>query len=148
MSLKEKIRQDMISATKSRDLVALSTLRLLLSTVKNREIELRQDADDSEVLRIIQSSIKQRKDAAELFDKGGRDDLVVKENREIDILEAYLPPKMDRDALVSLIGEVIADVGAQGVKDMGKVMKSVVPRVAGRAEGKEISELVREILSK
>jgi uncharacterized protein YqeY len=148
MSLKEKLKQDMVSATKSRDLVALSTLRLLLSSVKYREIELREEADDGEILKIIGTNIKQRKESVELYKKGGREDLAEKESREIEVLKAYLPPKLDRDELVSLIKEVISDVGAQGIQDMGKVMKDVMPRVAGRAEGKEVSDLVRDILSK
>ena len=148
MSLKEKIRQDMVSATKSRDLVALSTLRMLLASVKNREIELREEADDAEVMKIIATSIKQRKESVELYDKGGRSDLVEKETREKELLETYLPPQMNREDLVSLIEEVISEVGALGVSDIGKVMKDLMPRVTGRADGKEVSDLVREILSK
>jgi uncharacterized protein YqeY len=148
MSLKEKIRQDMVSATKSRDLVALSTLRMLLASVKNREIELRKEADDAEVMKIIATSIKQRNESVELYDKGGRSDLVEKETREKEVLEAYLPPQMNREDLVSLIEEVISEVGALGVRDIGKVMKDLMPRVTGRADGKEVSDLVREILSK
>lgn len=148
MSLKEKIRQDMVSATKSRDLVALSTLRMLLASVKNREIELRKEADDAEVMKIIATSIKQRNESVELYDKGGRSDLVEKETREKEVLEAYLPPQMNREDLVSLIEEVISEVGALGVRDIGKVMKNLMPRVTGRADGKEVSDLVREILSK
>jgi uncharacterized protein YqeY len=148
MSLKEKIRQDMVSATKSRDLVALSTLRMLLASVKNREIELRKEADDAEVMKIIATSIKQRKESVELYDKGGRSDLVEKETREKEVLETYLPPQMNREDLVSLIEEVISEVGALGVSDIGKVMKDLMPRVTGRADGKEVSDLVREILSK
>lgn len=148
MSLKEKIRQDMVSATKSRDLVALSTLRMLLASVKNREIELRKEADDAEVMKIIATSIKQRNESVELYDKGGRSDLVEKETREKEVLEAYLPPQMNREDLVSLIEEVISEVGALGVSDIGKVMKDLMPRVTGRADGKKVSDLVREILSK
>lgn len=148
MSLKEKIRQDMVSATKSRDLVALSTLRMLLASVKNREIELLEEADDAEVMKIIATSIKQRKESVEFYDKGGRKDLVEKETREIEVLEAYLPPQMNREDLVSLIEEIISEVGALGVRDIGKVMKDLMPRVTGRADGKEVSDLVREILSK
>jgi uncharacterized protein YqeY len=148
MSLKEKIRQDMVSATKSRDLVALSTLRMLLASVKNREIELRKEADDAEVMKIIATSIKQRKESVELYDKGGRSDLVEKETREKEVLETYLPPQMNREDLVSLIEEVISEVGALGVSDIGKVMKDLMPRVTGRADGKKVSDLVREILSK
>lgn len=148
MSLKEKIRQDMVSATKSRDLVALSTLRMLLASLKNREIELLKEADDAEVMKIIATSIKQRKESVEFYDKGGRKDLVEKETREIEVLEAYLPPQMNREDLVSLIEEIISEVGALGVRDIGKVMKDLMPRVTGRADGKEVSDLVREILSK
>ncbi|NIS75990.1 MAG: GatB/YqeY domain-containing protein [Deltaproteobacteria bacterium] len=148
MSLKEKIRQDMVSATKSRDLVALSTLRMLLASLKNREIELLKEADDAEVMKIIATSIKQRKESVEFYDKGGRKDLVEKETREIEVLEAYLPPQMNREDLVSLIEEIISEVGALGVRDIGKVMKNLMPRVTGRADGKEVSDLVREILSK
>ncbi len=148
MSLKEKLRQDMVSATKSRDLVALSTLRLLLASVKNREIELREEAEDGEIVKIIATNIKQRKESIELYEKGGREDLAEREKKEIEVLEAYLPPQMDRDEIIALIKDVIADMGAQGMQDLGKVMKEIMPRVAGRAEGKEVSILVRDILSK
>lgn len=148
MSLKEKLRQDMVSATKSKDLVALSTLRLLLASIKNREIELRKEAEDGEIVKILATNIKQRKESIELYEKGGREDLAEREKKEIEVLEAYLPPQMDRDEIIALIKDVISDVGARGIQDLGKVMKDIMPRVAGRAEGKEVSNLVRDILSK
>ncbi|NIO17716.1 MAG: GatB/YqeY domain-containing protein [Deltaproteobacteria bacterium] len=148
MSLKERLKQDMVSATKSRDLVALSTLRLLLASVKNREIELREEAEDGEIVKIIATNIKQRKESIELYEKGGRQDLVEKEKKEIDVLETYLPPKMDRDEIIALIKDVIKDLEARGMQDLGRVMKDIMPRVAGRAEGKEVSDLVRDLLSK
>ncbi len=121
---------------------------MLLASLKNREIELLKEADDAEVMKIIATSIKQRKESVEFYDKGGRKDLVEKETREIEVLEAYLPPQMNREDLVSLIEEIISEVGALGVRDIGKVMKNLMPRVTGRADGKEVSDLVREILSK
>ncbi len=147
MALKEEIRNSMLSATKSRDLVALSTLRMLLAAIKNREIELRGEVDDTEVLKIISTMIKQRNEAVGMYEKGGREDLASKEREEITVLEEYLPPKIDTSELKTLVESVVSDMGASGMKDMGKVMKTVMPRLMGRAEGKEVSEVVKNILS-
>jgi uncharacterized protein YqeY len=147
MALKGEIRNSMISATKSRDLVALSTLRMLLAAIKNREIELRGEVDDTEVLKIISTMIKQRNEAVGMYEKGGREDLASKEREEITVLEEYLPPKIDTSELKTLVESVVADMGASGMKDMGKVMKTVMPRLTGRVEGKEVSEVVKNILS-
>ncbi|RMG59390.1 MAG: GatB/YqeY domain-containing protein [Deltaproteobacteria bacterium] len=147
MSLLEKIREDMKSATKSRDLVALSALRMALSALKNREIELRKELDDAEVVRVISSLIKQRKESIELYEKGEREDLAEKERKEIEVLQKYLPPELSREELEKIVRETISEVGAASVKEMGKVMKAVMPKVAGRADGKVVSEMVRSILS-
>lgn len=147
MGLLEKIREDMKSATKSRDLVALSALRMALSALKNREIELRKELDDAEVVRVISSLIKQRKESIELYEKGEREDLAEKERKEIEVLQKYLPPELSREELEKIVRETISEVGAASVKEMGKVMKAVMPKVAGRADGKVVSEMVRSILS-
>ncbi len=148
MALKDEIRTSMISATKSRDLVALSTLRMLLASIQNREIDRRGEIDDSEVLRIVSTLIKQRKEAIDLYRKGSREDLAEKESAEIVILEKYLPKQMGREEIIGEITSVLGETGASGMKDMGKVMKVLMPRVTGKADGKEVSDLVKDILEK
>ncbi len=147
MSLLEKIREDMKSATKSRDLVALSALRMAVSAIKNRQIELGKELDDGEVVKVISSLIKQRKESIELYEKGGREELADKERKEIEVLKAYLPPELTSEELEKLVKDTIAEVGAVSAKEMGKVMKALMPKVAGRADGKVVSDLVRKMLS-
>ena len=146
MGLKEKIMADMKEAMKAKDTAKVSTLRLLLSEIKNREIDKRGELADDEVIAVIQKAVKQRKESIEQYEKAGRSELVEKEKRELEILESYLPQPLTEEELDALIDETIKEVGATSVKDMGKVMKAIMPKVRGRADGKLVDQKVREKL--
>lgn len=147
MALKDRLIEEMKGAMKARDDLRLSTIRLVRSEVKNREIELKRELDDHGICEVIVSLVKQRRDSIRLFQEGGRVDLVEKEEKELALLCEYLPPLLDRAELYELVAKVIAECGAQGSKDMGKVMKALAPHVAGRADGKAVAEVVREKLA-
>ena len=147
MSLKDKISDDLKQALKEGDDVRKRTLRLLLAAVHNAEIEKGGPLDDSGALAVIAKQAKQRRESAEEFRKGGRQDLVEREEAEAAVLQAYLPSAMSREEIAAAARKVIAEVGAQGPRDVGKVMPVLVKQLAGRAEGSEISAVVREILA-
>jgi uncharacterized protein YqeY len=147
MTLRDRLTDEMKSAMKSRDELKLSAIRLIRSAVKNKEIEAKHELDDQGITEVISTLVKQRRESIRLFGEAGRDDLVQKEEAELQTLLAFLPQQMSRDEIVSLVNSVIAECGAQGPKDMGKVMKAIQPRVAGRADGKAVSDLVREALA-
>jgi len=136
----------MKGAMKSRDDLRLSTIRLIRSAIKNREIELRREFEDSEIIEVIASMIKQRRESIRLFIQGGRTDLVEKEEKELAMLLEFLPPQLERAELEDLVLKTIAECGAQGSKDLGKVMKALTSQVSGRADGKLVAEVVREKL--
>lgn len=147
MSLKDKISDDLKQALKEGDDVRKRTLRLLLAAVHNAEIEKGGPLDDSGALAVIAKQAKQRRESAEEFRKGGRQDLVEREEAEEAVLQTYLPAAMSREEMVAAARKVIAEVGAQGPRDVGKVMPVLVKQLAGRAEGGEISAVVRELLA-
>ena len=147
MSLREQLTDEMKGAMKSRDELRLSTIRMIRATVKNREIELKHELDDGGICEVIASLVKQRRESIRLFAQGGRDDLVEKEEKELAALLGFLPPQLERAELEELVTKVIAECDAHDAKDMGKVMKALASQVAGRADGKVVSELVREKLS-
>jgi len=146
MGLREQIDADIKAAMKSGAKEKVSALRMLSAALKNRQIEKRAPLLDSEVLDTVRALIKQRKDSIEQFAKGGRQDLVDKETAEVVVLEVYLPQQLGREEVEKLVREAIAQTGAQGAKDMGKVMKALVPLLAGRADNKLVSELVKSSL--
>ena len=146
MGLKEKIMQDMKEAMKAKDTAKVSTLRLLISEIKNKEIDKRGELTDDEILAVIQKAVKQRKESIEQYEKAGRSDLVEKEKKELEILEAYLPQPLSEEELEAIIDEAIKEAQATSVKDMGKVMKIVMPKVRGRADDKIVNQKVREKL--
>ena len=146
MELKQKIEADTKAAMKARAAEKVSTLRMLSAALKNKEIDKRRPLTDDEVIETIRSLIKQRRDSVEQFAKGGRQDLVDKETAEIAVLEAYLPQQLSREELDVLVREAVAETGAQGAKDMGKVMKAVAAKAANRADNKLLSELVKQAL--
>lgn len=127
--------------------MTLSTLRLLSSALHNEEIKEHRDLTSEEILNVISKLCKQRQEAIEQFQKGGRADLVEREEAELKILRRYLPEALSEQEIRALIRNSIEEVGAKGIQDMGKVMKQVVPKVTGRAEGKRVSELAKEMLS-
>ncbi len=145
--LKSQLSDDLKTALRSGDKLRLSVLRLLTALIKNREVEKRGPLTDAEVLQAIIASCKQRQDSIEQFRQGGRADLVEKESAELSILQSYLPTPLTGDELRALIRQTVQDVQASSPKDMGKVMAALMPKVTGRADGKAVSALVREMLA-
>ena len=147
--LEGKIFNDYKEAMKNKDTVKSSTLSFLRAEVINVAIEKKKKAlDDNEVITVIKKQTKQRQDSIEQFQKGNRLDLADKETKELEILKSYLPPELPAEEIKKIIEEAIALTGAQDMKDMGKVMKEVTAKIAGRADSKLVSDLVRERLSK
>lgn len=148
MSLKEKLTADMKEAMKAREegRQRLGVIRLVRGAIRQQEIDGLRELDDEAVLSVISKEVKQRRDAIEEFQKGGRDDLVRQNEAEIAILMEYLPQQMTEDEVRSAVQEAIAATGASTPKDMGKVMKELMPKVKGRADGKLVNQIVRERL--
>jgi uncharacterized protein YqeY len=147
MTLNEKIGAEITTAMKAKDATRLSALRMLKAAVMNKGVEKNRDLEDGEILQVVASLVKQRKDSVEQFEKAGRTDLVAKETAEIAILQEYLPPAASQDDIDAAVAAAIAESGATSVKDMGKVMKAVMPKLAGRnADGKAVNEAVRRAL--
>lgn len=147
MSIKDRLKADMISAMKSKEKDRLECIRFIQSAVKKQEIDTRKDLDDSAVTAILMNLAKQRKDSIDQFRKGGREDLASKEEAELKILQAYLPEQMSSDELGQIVESAIKETGATGMKEMGAVIKAVMAKAAGRAEGSTISEMVKRKLS-
>ena len=147
MSLHDRLSEDLKSAMKSRDQLRMDVIRMIKAAVQYKEVELKQDLDDAGMSRIMTTLIKQRKEAAEQFEKGNRQDLAERERLEISIIEGYLPAALSSEELADLVQTVIKDSGATSLKDMGQVMKAVMARLAGQAvDGKVVSDLVKAAL--
>jgi len=147
MSLNEQIGTDIAAAMKAKDAPRLSALRMLKAAVMNKSVEKGRDLDDAEVLQVVTSLVKQRRDSIEQFTKAGRTDLVDKESGEITVLEAYLPPAASAEEIDAAVSAAITETGASTVKDMGKVMKAVMPKLAGKhADGRTVNDAVRRRL--
>jgi uncharacterized protein YqeY len=148
MRLRDKISEDLIAAMKSKEAARLSVLRMMKAAVRNKEIDSRQELEDAQVLQVLISLIKQRKDSVEQFAKGGRQDLADKESAEIKVIETYLPAGLTDEEIATTITEVLVETGATSVKDMGKVMKACMARFSGRpVDGSKVSELVKAKLT-
>ena len=147
MGLKERIHEEMKKAAKERDSLALSALRMAVAAIKYREIEARGEIGDDVVAKLLGTMIKQRRESIELFVKGNRPELAEKERKEIAVLEAYLPKGLSPEEVLALAREAVAAVGAKSPADLGRVMKELMPKVAGRADGKVVNEAVRGLLS-
>ncbi len=146
MSLFDTIQSDMYAAMKSGDKHKTGTLRVALSTLKDKKIEKREDLTDVEAIKIIQNLVKQRKEAADIYKENGRNDLMENENSELEILNAYLPQMMSEDDLRILVQKVVEDTGASSLSDIGKVMPEVMKQSAGKADGKMAQSIVRDLL--
>jgi uncharacterized protein YqeY len=147
MGMNEKIAADITSAMRAKDAARLSALRMLKAAVMNKGVEKNRDLDEAEVLQVVASLVKQRKDSVEQFEKAGRTDLVAKETGEIAILQEYLPPAASAAEVEAAVAAAIAETSATSPKDMGKVMKAVMPKLAGKnADGKAVNEAVRRAL--
>jgi len=147
MSLCEQFRTDLTQAMKSGDRVRLSTLRLLTAAIKNRQIDKGGALDDAEALEVVRLATKQRREAIALARQYGREDIAQQEEQELAILEAYLPEQLSTDDLIQRIDAVIQELGATSDKDLGRVMRVVMPAVQGRADGATVNRLVRERLA-
>lgn len=144
----EKIERDLKNALKSKDQLRVSTLRLLKSAIGYLAIEKKDDLKDDDVISVIKKQVKQRKDSIEGFKKGNREDLAQKEHSELEILKVYLPEEITPEALSVIIDEAINETGASTSKDMGMVMKAVMAKTKGSADGKAVSSIVNEKLNK
>ncbi len=147
MGLKEQLDQDMKAAMRERAQLKLDTIRMLKSAIKYREIELMKPLDDGGIQAVIATEVKRRRDSVEQYKAGNRQDLADKEDAEIVILQAYQPQQLTPDEVRAKVDAAVKAVGAQGPKDMGAVMKALLPEVQGRADGKVVSELVKARLS-
>lgn len=145
--IKDRIREDMKTAMRSHDAASLSTIRLLLAAIKQREVDEQIDADDAIVLQVIAKMVKQRRDSVEQYVSGGRQDLADKEAAEIKVLEGYLPKGLSDEEVNAVIDAAIAEVGQTGMVAMGKVMGLVKAKVAGRADLGKVSALVKARLT-
>jgi uncharacterized protein YqeY len=147
MGLEERLVEEMKQAMKSSDKAKLSTIRMIRSAVKNKEIELRKPLDDDGIFRVIQGMVKKNEDSIEQFKAGGRMDLVEKETKEIETMKSYLPQPLSREEVLKIIDQTIEETKASSLKDLGKVMKSVMPKLGGKVDGALVNQLVKERLS-
>jgi uncharacterized protein len=147
MTLMERISADMTTAMRGRDQVRLMPLRMAKAALMNREVEKGRALDEAEAQQVVASLIKQRRDSVEQFTAGGRAELAARETAEIAVLEAYVPPPLDPAEVERAVDEAVRETGATAAKDMGRVMKAVMPRLAGRgADGRVVNEIVRRKL--
>ena len=147
MALKDSIQEALKRALKRQQRVEVSTLRLLLSEIKNAEIAQQKPAEDSKVLDVITKEVKRRRESIEAFKNGNRSDLVAQEEAELAILMSYLPEQMSRAEIIAAAQQVVDAVGAKGPSDKGKVMSQLMPQLKGKADGKEVNEIVSELLA-
>ncbi len=145
--IKDRIREDMKAAMRSHDAARLSTIRLLLAAIKQREIDEQIESTDDDVMAVIAKMVKQRRDSVEQYRAGGREDLAQTEQAEIDVLQAYLPQALTDEEIAAIIDEATAAVGLTGMAAMGKVMALVKPRVNGRADLGKVSALIKARLT-
>lgn len=146
MSLRDDIHKDIGAAMKAGDKDRLSTVRMLMSAIKYKEVDAHRPLTDEETIGVISSLVKQRQDSIEQFTKGNRLDLVEKESKELEVLRGYLPPQLSEAEVRDIIKKAVAETGAAGQKDMGKLMKAVMPQVKGKADGKLVNDIVKELL--
>jgi len=145
-ALKGKLSDDLRHALRAGDTVRRDTLRLLIAAVNNAEIAKQSALTDADILGVVAKEVKKHQESIDAFKKGNRADLVSKEEAEMAVLQGYLPEQMDHDEIIAAAQEVIAAVGAQGMGDKGKVMQQLMPRLKGKADGKEINDVVTELL--
>lgn len=146
MTLKDKLKEDLKSAMKEKDTIRKNVVQLIKAGVLQVEKDSKVTLDDDGVLDVIAKQLKQRRDSLPEYEKSGRDDLISQLKREMDILMEYLPPQLSHEELEAIVTQAVEETGAQSVKDMGKVMAAVMPKTKGRADGKEINRIARELL--
>ncbi|MFA6493280.1 MAG: GatB/YqeY domain-containing protein [Patescibacteria group bacterium] len=148
MSLLDQIEQDIISAMKEKQEIKVSTLRMLKSALKNKEIQNKEELSDENVIQVLQGQIKARKDSIEMYEKGGRAELAQKEEEEIEILKKYLPEQLSQEEIKIKVDQIIQEIGAQSIQDMGKVMGKASAEFKGKADMSEVSQIVKTSLTK
>ncbi len=148
MGLLQKLQNEMKIAMKNKDKERLSTIRMLISEIKKVQIDTKKELTDEEIIKILQKYAKQRKDAIEQYKKAGREDLVEKEMKELEIVQEFLPKQLSEEEIEKIVDETIKELNATSMKDMGKVMKAVMSKVSGRAEGAIVSQIVKNKLNK
>lgn len=147
MGFNEKINREMVLAAKAKDKIRLSAIRMIKTGVHNREIDLKRKMTESEFLQMLSSMVKQRKDSIDQFQKGGREDLVEQEEAELKVIQEFMPAQMSEEEIAVEIEKAVQEVGAVSIKDMGKVMKVLMPKLTGKADGKIVGDKVKERLS-
>ena len=147
MSLKTQLTEDMKTAMRAKDQVSLSTIRLINAAIKQFEVDERTEADDAKVISILTKMVKQRKDSAKIYTEAGRQDLADKENAEIEILNRYLPQMMSAEEIKTAVEAAVAETGASGIADMGKVMGVLKTRLAGKADMGEVNKILKAALT-
>lgn len=147
MSLKTQLTEDMKTAMRAKDQVSLSTIRLINAAIKQFEVDERTEADDAKVISILTKMVKQRKDSAKIYTEAGRQDLADKENAEIEILNRYLPQMMSAEEIQAAVAAAVAQTGASGMADMGKVMSVLKTSLAGKADMGEVNKILKAVLS-
>ncbi len=147
MTLKQQLQDDLKSAMRERDDVRKRTLRMALTEIRIKEVEVRGELTDADVLAVLQKEAKQRRETLAELDQVDRPELTASEQAELEILEEYLPQQLSREEIEDLARQVIVDVNAEGPRDMGQVMRTLMPQVKGRADGKLVNQVVRELLS-
>ncbi|MEE9552235.1 MAG: GatB/YqeY domain-containing protein [Gammaproteobacteria bacterium] len=145
--LKQRINDDVKSAMRGKDKARLVVLRMILAAVKQKEVDERIELDDEQILAVLDKMAKQHRDSIEQFQQGGRDDLVKKENFELEIVQTYLPNQLSDDEINQLIKDAMAETGASSMQDMGKVMGTLKPKLQGRADMGKVSGLIKQLLS-
>ena len=143
MSLKERILQDVKDAMRTKDKPRLATLRLITAAIKQREVDERIELDDTQVITVLDKMSKQRRESISQFEQAGRDDLIAQEAAELELIQTYLPEQLGEDELQTLIEEALQQTGADSIKDMGKVMGQLKPRLQGRADMGAVSALIK-----
>ena len=147
MSLKERLTEDMKTAMRAKDQVSLGTIRLINAAVKQFEVDERTEADDAKITAILTKMVKQRKDSAKIYAEAGRQDLADKENAEMEILYRYLPQMMSAEEIQAAVAAAVAQTGASGMADMGKVMGVLKTSLAGKADMGEVNKILKTVLS-
>ena len=144
MTLAEQVEKDLVAAMKAREELRLSVLRMAKTALKNKQVELGKPLSDDQAMAVLRTLVKQRRDSVEQFRKGGREDLAIKEEAETEILQAYLPAEASEEEISAAIVAAIAETGAAGPQDLGKVMKAAIQKLAGKnADGKRVNQMVR-----
>ena len=146
MSLDQQLFDDMKKAMRAKDKIRLNTLRMLRAQIKNREIETGGELSEDDILQLLSKAEKMRKEAIVLYRQGDRENLAAQEEAELAVIRSYLPERLSEDALRALVGKAVSGIGAEGIRDMGKVMGILMPEVRGRADGQIVNRLVKEHL--